>query len=78
MNSIDFGGYRLKVKVMIGIIDKCGMRGDATLCVVISNIKTDMKSYLPLETAAIFFLANIFLKQCFSSEYGMVDFICMG
>ena len=55
MNSIDFRGYRSKVKAIMGIIDKCGVRGDPTLCVVIFNIKTDMKSYLPLETAAIFF-----------------------
>ena len=26
--------------------------------------KADMESYIPLETAAIFFLANLFLKQC--------------
>ena len=38
MNSIDFGGHGSKVKVTSGIIDKCGMRGDATLCVVIFNI----------------------------------------
>ena len=37
-----------------------------------------MKSYIPLDTAAIFFLANLFLKQGTSSEYVMVDFICMG
>ena len=36
-----------------------------------------MKSYIPLETAAIFFLANPFLKQGISSEYVTVDFICM-
>ena len=37
MNSIDFGCYRSKVKIMMTmcIIDKCGVRGDATLCVVI-------------------------------------------
>ena len=35
MNPTDFGGHRLKVKVMMGSIDKCGVRGDATLCVVI-------------------------------------------
>ena len=35
MNSIDFGGYRSKVKVKMGIIDKCGVHGEATLCVVI-------------------------------------------
>ena len=27
-----------KVKVRIGIIVKCGMRGDATLCIVISHL----------------------------------------
>ena len=32
-----------------------------------------MKSYIPLETAAIFFL-----KQGISSECVMVDFTCMG
>ena len=37
-----------------------------------------MKSYMPLETAAIHFLANPFLKQGISSEYVMVDFISIG
>ena len=37
-----------------------------------------MKSYMPLETVAIFFLANLFLKQGISSEYVMVDLICTG
>ena len=36
-----------------------------------------MKSYIPLVTA-LFFLVNPFLKQGISSEYVMVDFICMG
>ena len=35
MNPIDFGGYRSKVKVTMGIIESCGVCGDATLCVVI-------------------------------------------
>ena len=35
-----------------------------------------MKKLYTLETAAIFFLANLFLKQGISSEYVMVDFIC--
>ena len=35
VNPIGFGGHSSKVNVMIGIIDKCGVRGDATLCVVI-------------------------------------------
>ena len=37
-----------------------------------------MKSYIPLDTAAIFFLANLFQKHGTSSEYVMVDFIWMG
>ena len=41
-------------------------------------LKADMKSYIPLETAAIFFLANLFPKQGISSEYVTADFICMG
>ena len=35
MNSIDFGGHRSKLKVRMGIVDKCGVRSDATHCVVI-------------------------------------------
>ena len=34
VNPIDFGGHSSKVKVTMGIIDKCGVRGDATLCIV--------------------------------------------
>ena len=37
-----------------------------------------MESYIPLETAVIFFLANLYLNQGISSECAMVDFICMG
>ena len=37
-----------------------------------------MKCYIPLETAAIFFLANFYLKQGISSKHVMVAFICMG
>ena len=44
----------------------------------IRALKADMKTYVPLETAAIFFLANLFLKQGISSEYVIVDFNCMG
>ena len=41
-------------------------------------LKADMKSFIPLETVAIFYLANLFLKQGISSEYVMVDFILHG
>ena len=44
----------------------------------VHGLKADMKSYIPLETAAIFFLANLFPKQGISSEYVTADFICMG
>ena len=43
-----------------------------------SLLKADMKSHIPLETEAIFFLANLFLKQGINSDYIMVDFICTG
>ena len=43
-----------------------------------SVVKADMKSFILLQTTSIFFLANLFLKQGISSEYAMVDFICMG
>ena len=33
VNPIDFGGHSSNVNVMMGIIDKCGVRGDVTLCV---------------------------------------------
>ena len=35
VNPIDFRGHSSKVKVMMGIIDKCGARGDVPFCVVI-------------------------------------------
>ena len=34
MNSIDFGGHRSEVKVTMGTIYKCEVRGDATLCAI--------------------------------------------
>ena len=39
----------------------------------VTYLKADMKSYIPLETAAIFFLANLFPKQGISSEYVTAD-----
>ena len=35
VNPIDFLGYSSMVNVKMGFIDKCGVREDATLCVVI-------------------------------------------
>ena len=42
------------------------------------RFKANMKSYTPLETTAIFCLANLFLKQGIGYVYVMVDFICTG
>ena len=41
-------------------------------------VKANMKSYIPLETTVIFFLANLFLKQGIGYVYVTVDFICIG
>ena len=38
VNPIDFGGHCSKVKVTMVTIDRCGVRGDATLCIVIFYI----------------------------------------
>ena len=46
VNPIDFWGQSLNVKVTIGIIDKCGVRGDGTLCVVIFYINIYANQYL--------------------------------
>ena len=43
VNPFDFGGHSSKVNVTMGIIDKCGVRGDATLCVVIFVSQTEME-----------------------------------
>ena len=39
---------------------------------------TSVKAYNRWKRQPYFFLANLFLKQGISSEYVMVDFICMG
>ena len=44
VNPIDFGCQSSNVKVTMGIIDKCGVRGDATLCVVIFTFGSIPKS----------------------------------
>ena len=39
--------------------------------------KADMNSDILLQTAAIFFLTNFYLKQGIGKVYVIVDFICM-
>ena len=41
-------------------------------------IKANMNSYIQLQTAAIFFLSSLYLKQGIGSVYVMVGFICKG
>ena len=68
VNPIDFGGHSSKVKVTMFIIDKCGVRGDATLCVVIF-IKVCLqsrKTFLLLYCLFFIFIIIIFL---FLSHY---------
>ena len=46
-------------------------------CLVWLKKLTWKNRYIPLETAVIFFLANLFLKHGIISEYVIVDFIWM-
>ena len=64
MNSIDFGGHRSEVKAMIAIIYKCGVRGDATLCVVIFNYSCIIACFSDVGLPSLFVtaLSNI---SCF-------------
>ena len=50
INPFDFGGHSSKVNVTMGIIDKCGVRGDATLRDVIfkSSVCLFVHNSLPL------------------------------
>ena len=41
-------------------------------------IKAYKNSYIPLETAAIFFLSHFYLTQDIGKVHAMVDLICMG
>ena len=43
-----------------------------------AKAKAKVTRYIPLETAAIFFLANLYLKQGIGLVYVIVDLICMG
>ena len=62
INPIDFRGHRSKVKVKRVIIDKCGVRGDATLCVVIFSFMS-MKS------------KNIFTKPIQRNGQNLLQFV---
>ena len=41
-------------------------------------IKANVNSHIQLQTAAIFFLSSLYLKQGIDSVYVMVGFICKG
>ena len=42
------------------------------------QLKAKLIRYIPLATATLFFLANLYLKQGIGYVYVMVDFIYMG
>ena len=42
------------------------------------SVKADMKFYILLQVAALFFLSNFYLKHGIGSMYVMFDFICKG
>ena len=44
----------------------------------VNEIKADINSDILLQTAAIFFLTNFYLKQGIGYVYVMVDLVCMG
>ena len=67
VNPIDFGGHSSRVKVMTGIIDKCGVRGDATLCVVIFiiySVRSNGKVAFKVSKLCRFPLMNDFTLRC--------------
>ena len=43
-----------------------------------ASFKANTNSYMQLQTAAIFFLSSLYLKQGIDSVYVMVGFICKG
>ena len=57
MRPIDFKGQGSKVKVMMGIIVKCGVRGEAMLCVV-----WGMSKMLGVDTCTYIYRTGIFMQ----------------
>ena len=60
VNPIDFGGHSSKVKVTMVIIDKCGVRGDATFCVVIFGFFCGCRGFCHRTESDLF----LFLSLC--------------
>ena len=58
VNTIYFGGHSSNVKVTMVIIDKCGVRGDATLCVVIFSYTLADSSREPREENENYIMKN--------------------
>ena len=61
VNPIDYGGHSSKVKVTIVINDKCGVRGDATLCVVIFYYGIEQHITLTLPTWCCLFTVRYYM-----------------
>ena len=65
VNSIDFRGYSSKVKVTMVIIDKCGVRGDATLCVGIFSFDVKCPN-VNTHAHILTIVKNVFSKFAFA------------
>ena len=64
-----------KVKVMMGIIEKCGVRGDATICIVYVCRRTseDLSVFVVILIfilSFLFFSTVDFLQRCFRKVNG--------
>ena len=79
MTFIDFGGHLSDVKATMGIIYKCGVSGDATLCVVIfelgSNLAILLKTICKPFTSAIRNLFMHFIKY-YAELFCIFSFVC--
>ena len=57
---------------------KSPLKQETKSLTTIAVLKANMNSYIQLQTAAIFFLSSLYLKQGIDSVYVMVGFICKG
>ena len=74
VNSIDFGGHMSDVKATMGFIYKCGVRGDATLCVFIFIFGSIPKSNFLKSFWTLLFWC---ILMQFLYFYAVKSFICI-
>ena len=67
------------IKIWSIIVKHCKLAVDLKrVLIYVAILKANMNSYIQLQTAAIFFLSSLYLKQGIDSVYVMVVFICKG